>query len=185
MPTLATGPRSKRAAAAGFTLLEILVVLVIVAVVAGLAVFGVRDNPQQRLRREADQLAALLNYAADEAVLRGVELGLIVNDKGYRFVYYDVEKKQWQPLPDRALQGHAFAEPYEVSFALDGEHIDEKTLARIKNMSERGDEETRRPMLLVLSSGEMTPFRLTLRYGDAPEVTLSGDGFNPVVVQRG
>ena len=85
MPTSAPGIRNTQ----GFTLLEILVVLVIVAVLAGLLVFTYRDNPQQRVRREAAALAAVLNLAADEAVMQNIELGLVIDDEGYRFVYFD------------------------------------------------------------------------------------------------
>jgi len=188
MPILAIGPRSKldprRIAGAGFTLIEVLVVLVIVAVVAGLLVFSFQDNPQRRMQREADMLAALLNYASDEAVLRGVELGVIIDEKGYRFVYFDAEKKRWLGLPDKSLQGHAFDEPLEVSFSLDGEQLDAKTQERIKQFSERSEDEKQRPMLLILSSGEILPFTLTLSHGEQLAVTLSADGVNPVTVQR-
>jgi len=183
MPTSTPAPRSDRGASAGFTLVEVLVVLVIIAMVAGLLVVTVSDNPQRRLQREAADLAALLNFASDEAVLRGVELGLIIDDHGYRFVYLDPEKKRWLGLPDASLKGHAFKEPYEVSFSLDGEHLDSKTQERIKKLSERSEDEQQRPMLLLLSNGESVPFTLTLRYPGSPGVTLRGDGVNPVTVQ--
>lgn len=191
MPTFTRALRSKfrrsepGRAAAGFTLVEVMVVMVIVALMAGLLVVTVSDTPQRRLQREAGDLAALLNFASDEAVLRGVELGLIIDDHGYRFVYFDPEKKKWLGLPDKALKGHAFKEPYEVTFALDGEQLDAKTQERIKKLSERSEDEDQRPMLLLLSSGEFLPFTLTLRFADNTPVTLSGDGVNPILVQQG
>lgn len=186
MPTLATGRANNRAGtgARGFTLLEILVVLVIMATLAGLLVFSFSDSPERRLRREADGLAALLNVAADEAVMRGMELGLIVTGEGYSFLYYNVATKKWEALPDRPLGRHAFPEVYEVTFALDGERLDEKSLERVRALAARSDDEVKRPMLLLLSSGEITPFTLTLRHGDDAEATLAGDGVNPVAVRR-
>ncbi len=175
----------QQGAARGFTLLEILVVLVIMAAMAGLLVIGFKDNPEQRLRREANDLAQLLNAAADEAVLHGLELGLAIDEKGYRFVYFDGEKKQWLALPEKQLAAHNFPDAITVAFALDGAHIDEATLQRIQLISERSDDAKLRPMLLLLSSGEITPFTLTLGYGDDVKITVSGDGFNPIVVQRG
>jgi len=190
MPTFTQALRSNhrsgyRDRAAGFTLVEVMIVLVIIALMAGLVVVTVGDTPQRRLRREAGDLAALLNVASDEAVLRGVELGLIIDDHGYRFVYFDPEKKKWLGLPDKALRGHAFQVPYDVSFSLDGEHLDAKTQERIKKLSERSEDENQRPMLLLLSSGEFLPFTLTLRYADSEPVTISGDGVNPIVARQG
>jgi general secretion pathway protein H len=185
MPKWATGKRSDgHRRARGFTLIEILVTLVIVAVMAGLLVFGFRDNSQQRLQREASDLAALLNLAADEAVLRGVELGLVLDEEGYQFVYFDGEKKTWQALPDRPLGEHRFPEPYEIAFALDGERVDKITQERLQKLRERSTETELRPTLLLLSSGEVTPFTLTLRHAQA-QMTLSGDGISPISVQRG
>jgi general secretion pathway protein H len=170
----------------GFTLIEVLVVLVIMAAMAGLLVIGVRDSPEQRLRREADNLAALINAASDEAVLRSMEFGLAIDDEGYRFVYFDMEKKQWLAAPERALAEHAFPDTVTVSMALDGEELDEQTRERMRAFSEQGEDEKLRPLILLLSSGEITPFTLTLEYGEEFRVVLQGDGLNPVVVaQRG
>lgn len=181
MPTSAPGTADSR----GFTLLEILVVLVIVAVLAGLLVFAYRDNPQVRLRREAAGLAALLNLAADEAVMQNIELGLVIEDEGYRFVYFDTERNRWLPVLEKPLLEHTFQEPYEISFELDGERVTERERERIRQFSARTEDEADRPLLLLLSSGEITPFSLTLEYDPDHRATLRSDGFNPVAVETG
>lgn len=198
MPRSATGPKNNRSgaramdescfsrrAAGGFTLIEMMVVLVIIASMAGLLVMGFKDSPEQRLRREADDLAALLNVAADEAVMRSMELGLAIDTEGYRFVYFDLEKKQWLAVAEKTLGPHLFPDTISVSIALDGERLDEQSLERIRALSERSDDDRLRPMLLLLSSGEVTPFTLTLGYGETFSVVVSSDGVNPVSVQRG
>jgi general secretion pathway protein H len=166
----------------GFTLLEILVVLVIVAVMAGLLVVGFKDSPQQRVRREAQSLAALLNAVSDEAVMRGVELGLVIDDSGYQFVYFDPEKKQWQPARERALARHQFTEPYAIEFSIDGAAVDDNTRQRMQAFVQLSEDVALRPALLILSSGELTPFRLTLSVNEEEPVVLMSDGINPVVV---
>jgi general secretion pathway protein H len=173
-----------RARARGFTLLEILVVLVIMAAMAGLLVIGFKDSPEQRLRREANDLAALLNAAADEAVLHGFELGLAIDPSGYRFVYFDGEKKQWLAVPEKMLPPHNFVDETSVAVVLDGAHIDEQAQQRIQLLSARSEDTKLRPLLLLLSSGEVTPFTLTLGYGEDLKIVLSGDGLNPIVVQQ-
>lgn len=169
----------------GFTLLEILIVLVIVAVMAGLLVVGFSDSPQQQLRREAGNLAALINVASDEAVLRGVELGLVIDDDGYQFVYFDPETKQWQAARERALARHDFADGYAVDFALDGAEVDEALRERIAAFAARSEDAALRPALLLLSSGEVTPFRITLSAAQVAPVTIVGDGLNPATVDDG
>lgn len=175
----------------GFTLIEILVVLVIVAAMAGLLVFSISDNPQRQLQREAKGLVALLNTANDEAVMRSRDLGLVINNQGYRFVAFDPEKKSWLPLQQRPLGEHRFEDGYSVDFALDGAKVDDKTRQRIDKFIARGSADTdadlndgniNKPTLLLLSSGESSAFSLTLRHQNA-EVTLVSDGFNPVEIK--
>jgi general secretion pathway protein H len=182
--------------AKGFTLLEILVVLVIIAVMAGLLVFSTHDSPERRLQREANALAALLNIATDEAVMQSREMGLVINDRGYHFVVFDPEAKKWLPLKKKPLADHLFPEAYTVQFQLDGEQIDDGTRALIDKFIERGaasggigggdadisTESSDKPLLLMLSSGEMTAFSLTLQYQQFT-FTLSSDGLNPVKVK--
>jgi general secretion pathway protein H len=175
--------------ARGFTLLEMLVVLVIAAVMAGLAVFGMQDSPARKLQREANALAALINAAADEAVARSLELGLAIDARGYRFVYLDPETRRWQPWQQRPFAGHRFDAEYHIDFQLDGDQLDEVSRQRLQQFIDRsaadseadlGDGDNR-PLLLMLSSGEVTPFVLTLT-SDAASYTLRSDGFNPVAV---
>ncbi len=184
------GQKKNSARARGFTLLEILVVLVIVAAMAALLVFSFHDSSQQRLHREAADFTALLNAAADEAVMRGIELGVIVDHDGYRFVIFDPATKQWQEAASSGLAAHKFPERYAIDFALDGSAVDQQTIERIKLFAQQSDDERLRPSILILSSGEITPFKLTLRTEAEAEgntqaggaISLHCDGINPVAL---
>jgi general secretion pathway protein H len=165
-------------------MIELMVVLVVIAVMAGLLVIGIGDSPGRQLQREASTLASLLNLAADEAVMQGVELGLVIDGESYHFVRFDPARQRWQAIEGRRLGQYRFERPYDIDFELDGERIDERQRARIQQLAQRG-EEADRPLLLLLSSGETTAFALTLTDGDsAAQVVLRSDGVNPVTVDR-
>lgn len=199
MPMLATGRKSnlrstrrrdfEMRAASGFTLLEILVTLVIVAAMAGMLVFSFQDSSQQKLRREASDFVVVLNAAADEAVMRGIEIGVVLDDEGYRFVVFDPETRRWQEPPITGLAEHKFPERYVIDLSLEGSEVDEQMIERIKLLAQRSDDERLRPSILVLSSGEVTPFKLTMRTEESenanqPVATISlySDGLNPVAL---
>lgn len=175
---------------AGFTLLETLVTLVIVAVMAGMLVFSFQDSSQQKLRREASDFAVILNTAADEAVMRGIEIGVVLDDEGYRFVVFDPETKQWQIPKLNGLAERKFSERYVIEFSLDGSEVDQQMIERIKLLAQRSDDERLRPSILILSSGEVTPFKLTLRTESedaakpAAIISLHSDGLNPVALDN-
>lgn len=158
---------------------------------AALLVFSFHDSSQQQLRREANTFAALLNASADEAVMRGIEVGVVIDAEGYRFVVFDPETKQWKEAAASGLAAHKFPERYAMDFALDGSEINQQMIERIKLLAQRTEDEKLRPLILILSSGEISPFKLTLRVeGDddktanAVGVTLQSDGLNPVVLEN-
>jgi general secretion pathway protein H len=82
MPTSATGA-DRRRHEAGFTLVELMVVLVIVGLMASVAVMTVPRGPS--LAAQADQFAARLTRAKEEAVLTNRAIGVRLTAQGYAF----------------------------------------------------------------------------------------------------
>lgn len=150
--------RPTAASERGFTLLELLVVVFIIGLLAGLAVLSVDDRvADDRLQQEAQRLDALLHIAAEEAVLFGIELGLEVTRDGYRFLRLDADG--WTPITaqDSPLRPRT---------------LDENTtlhLIRADGENATDDEETDGPApdVLFLSSGEITPFELSMTANEA------------------
>ncbi len=69
----------------GFTLVEVLVVVVIVGISLGLVVVNLAPDRASILDGEARRLALMLQFARDDAVVRGAALAWTADAEGYRF----------------------------------------------------------------------------------------------------
>lgn len=170
--------------ARGFTLIELLVVMVIIGTLVSLAVLSTgTPGGSRELRDEAERLAALIGVLADEAVLDGREYGLLLEDASYRVLAYDGTSGRWHPLesqPEHRLPAWAGFE-----LALDGEALqlpvpetkDGASAAAGHGADE--DKERLEPQLLILSSGELSAFRLRLleRRKGGNAFLLASDGY--------
>ena len=74
-----------RCAAAGFTLLELLVVVAIIAIASAGVSFALRDAAVAPLERDAQRLAALLESARARSRLSGQPVRWVAGDSGFRF----------------------------------------------------------------------------------------------------
>lgn len=173
----------------GFTLVELLVVLVILGSLVGLAVLstGIAGTSRE-LRSEAERLAGLIGVLVEEAVLDNREYGLRLERGSYQVVSFDEGTATWVA---KSRSEHVLPEWAQLSYELDGEPL---RLAGPGGSSEvssdnRDEEEkeeaekaaaARQPQLLILSSGELSPFRLQLeeRRKDGVRLQLASDGFS-------
>jgi general secretion pathway protein H len=83
---------------AGLTLVEVLVVLAIVGVMSSIAVLGLGGAGQgASAQAEARRLAASIQLASDEAMVTDRSLALSSDGKGYAFVEWNADSREWQP----------------------------------------------------------------------------------------
>lgn len=164
----------------GFTLIEILVAVTVIAIVLTVALISINVVQRDRdVRTEGERLVALLEAARDDAVFQGRELGMEATRVGYRFVEYDPGTVQWAEIPDDDfLTSWTLPEGYELALVLEDRQIVLETeLAEIKYDPRPGAPPTDyAPHLLIFSSGEMTPFRITItRLLDRLDTVVQGD----------
>lgn len=156
----------------GFTLIELLVVLVVVGLLASLAVFTMGGSSQQReLENEVRELYLLMQTASEQAVLNNLELGLKLEDTGYRFVAYQDQSGDWKTSGERMFRARRFPEWLTVTTFIES---DTPRLA--------SSEDVLRPDVVFFSSGETTPFALEFTVGSSASTlhALASDGVPPI-----
>lgn len=158
---------------AGFTLIELLVVVVIIGIILTFANLNVGGDAEQIVRKEAGRLEALLDLARQHAVLQGRDLAVQIRENDYEFLV--LEKDQWVKLEgDDILRPRYLPNGLEFELLIEGEAVD-----LTESQSEK------QQLIFILSSGEMTPFELTLKsfIADGVSYQLVGDAFGEIEIR--
>ncbi len=129
----------------GFTLLELLIVMLMIGVIISFATLAIGDKKQQILRQEIKQLAALIQFTQQEAIFKNQDFSIHFTDHYYHF--YVLTEFGWRRLKNAPFHSRQLAAGVIAELNIENE---------IMQLSEAS------PQLLILSSGEMSPFNLTL-----------------------
>ena len=182
----------RRSVQGGFTLIELMMVMVLLGLVVGIAVATMGGGGQSReLVNETNRLHAVLKMASEEAIFSNSEIGFSIDNSGYEFLQYQEKERKWVNAEKPFLKSHTFPEWLTTDFAREGDEIklkDEK--ASENSMSSmglswdtgdddkdgKGDKEKsgklKRPQVMLLSSGEVTPFKLGLQFKDDSDTRI-------------
>jgi len=145
----------------GFTLIEIMVVVIIVSVLIGAVALSFPPIGDKLLKENADRFSALMSLAQDEAILQSTELAVEITPTGYSF--YQNENNSWVAFSDNPFSKRQLPDGISTKMYLDGILID------LKNRDEN------QPQIVILSSGEVTPFTYTLQFKGKSEIQLKVD----------
>lgn len=155
----------------GFTLIEIMLVLVLLSLSAVAVIVNLPESNEDIASEQAYRLYQRLQLLNEDAVLNGQDYGLWADDvKGrYRFMYLNLDG--WQLVDDNPTYSEMELEP-ELALSL---RMGDEGWAQDDRLFKPGglfdedmfaDEEKKKknlppPQVMVLSSGEITPFVLS------------------------
>ncbi len=196
--------RSVRLQSRGFTLIELLVVIVIVGIVTGVVMLSTGLLGTERvLDEEARRLEALIELAEDEALLQGRDFGLEFLQGGYRFVEHYPLGNEWFEVtgddllrPRRIDEGLVFelfledrrielsSQAADIGDGLPDDDDRDDTASDGGARKDRKDKSNYTPHVLILSSGDVTPFSLAIvRESDRAEVVLATNEAGELEIQ--
>jgi general secretion pathway protein H len=185
MPTSGTGICRSRAAPAeaGFSLLELLVVVAIIGLLVRAVTLSwdVLGNDRE-IEQETARLRSVVDLLHEEALMQSRDYGLMFTETGYRFYVFDYQQLQWvEPQGDRLLEPYALPAELSMTLVLDGRQVP------LDPDFESQDIENAEPQVMLLSSGEVTPFTIEMTRAGIDgrfELTAQLDG-KVDVVQEG
>jgi len=152
----------------GFTLLELIVVTLIIGLMIGVVNLSSGLNRQHDVKEEIERLAALIDLAAQESIFKSTEIAIEFEANSYRFL--TLVDGEWRAIEaDRILRERQLPAGLEIELFIEGEKED------VFSLGSKEDKKNALPRIFLFSSGELTPFEISLKGGDGDKLyTLFG-----------
>jgi general secretion pathway protein H len=115
----------------------------------------------QEMEQETGRLRGMIDLLREEALMQSRDYGLMFTETGYRFYVFDYRELKWvEPQTDRLLEPHALRPLLSMALMLDGREVP------LERDFESQDIENAEPQVMLLSSGEVTPFEIEMTRDD-------------------
>lgn len=156
--------------------MEVLVTIVVIGIIVGSATLMFGDPGKDEFTEEKDRLATLINLAQEEAVMQSRDYGIGFWEDGYGFFEYtgmvdENNQPVWPALEDDdMLRKRKLPKGMQLKLALEGIDI---VMSAV---------EVDKPQVFILSSGEMSPFKLTMSFDDRLQTTIDADALGNLEV---
>ncbi|GAA6183934.1 type II secretion system protein GspH [Alteromonas sp. M12] len=157
-------------------------VLAIMGIVISVISFNnFSPTPSEELEKQAKRFQIVVDMASDFAVLNQQELGIRIEPETAEYIFMQLDEEQnWQLLEGQQAFGrYQLPEPYSLALELDelpwieednlfSDGIFDESLSFDEDRVDIGSEEEEKklppPQIMLLSSGDVTPFSLTMMY---------------------
>jgi len=156
----------------------VLVVVLIIGIISSVVLISLNVVGDDRdLRREARRVASLVETIADEAELQGRDFGIEFMRGGYRFVEYDPFFDTWAEVAaDNLLRPRSLPEDFQLALVIEEKRIELEERAADTGPAKPDDDDDDddrnqsrtalldkyAPHAMILSSGDVSPFNLTV-----------------------
>lgn len=167
----------------GFTLIEIMLVLALMGLMISVVSFSaLGTNNRDKVDEQAKRFQVIFDMASDYAILNQVQLGIRIDEEESTYTYVALdEDDNWVELADQklfasyqlpeymTLQLNLEDLPWEQEEQLFDRGVFDEELSISSEGVEIGNEEDTPPpppQLFLLSSGDITPFELSITYED-------------------
>lgn len=164
----------------GFTLLEVMVVIVIIGIIFSMASLNVFQSTDRQLEEAARRFAALAQLANEEAIINNRNYAVGLSKVGYEFYQLD-NLGNVSPVDagEAAFRQREIPPFGQFEAMINGEDITLPASLKPKKKSQglKSDEEDKSdiPKIFFLSSGEMTPFEVSIESEEGHLFTVEGD----------
>lgn len=153
----------------GFTLVELLVVIVLIGLMTSFVMLSTGTAGLEReMTEEAKRLHGLVKLAQEESIVQSKEIAMTVNKNEYSFL--EQGDKKWITLDEKVFRPRTLKNELQLT-------LDTETQPGI--FKKNNTDELR---IYFLSSGELTPFTISIKLKDHdyPYYRLTGE-FNGAV----
>ncbi len=169
----------------GFSLLELLVALFVVVIITSLVTLSVNSGGEDiELDAKVKSLADVSSYALDEAQLRGVDMGLLLEpvdksgERVFRYRFLERTPRGWldPEIEVDIFAARTFPSTVELSLEMENTLVDLTGDAELtQTPSSDGVISEPEPQLIFYSSGETTDGVISLRLVQTGELLWDQD----------
>ena len=165
----------------GFTLVELMVVSLIIVLITSTIALKLTSGGKKALHEEARRMNALIRLASEQALLQGRDIGMAVDDNGYSFYLFDLVQRRWLNLgTEKMFRTRTLPENMRMQLAVEENDVTWPDPEEESDDDDEADSDEAAlvptPQVLMLSSGEITPFELYFEMDNVePAYLLTGN----------